>query len=370
MRINKKIYSAILILTLVVVLNSTLSCGIISAAIEDAVTDSEDVDSESFEYHEEVFAEEFIEEEIGAQEPADENEAIDKPEDSPEESPVKFTGAILEKLDEVEKQYSSEFRQYLESLEKNYLESLLNNDNEIKKEYDLFQWLDAFFENCILFTTDGNTFPVEWYRSPINAQSENLASEEIERSKNIIIAALKKYPIEVLNHNLKKVYVLKSMNFFGADYGGTNSTDVVYLCNAGIDMGYTDFNMEQSFHHEFSSILLRNSRHLFNEKEWRDINPEGFEYFDESTGGSGAIKEGRASQYFSPEFHKEGFLYEYAQSTLENDFNSFAENIFMRNEDFFTTAEQYEKIKMKLDFIVSFYNSINPRFTIEYFKGL
>jgi len=370
MRIDKKIYSAILILTLVVVLSSTLSCGIISAAIEDAAKDSEDVDSESFEYYEEVFAGEFIEEEIGAQEPADENEAVDKPEDSPEDSPVKFTGAILKKLDEVEKQYSPEFRQYLESLDKNYLDYLLKNDSEIKKEHDFFQWLNSFFEDCIIFTTSANTFPAEWYGSPINAQAENLAPEEIERSKKIIITALKKYPIEVLNYNLKKVYVLKSMNFFGADYGGTNSTDVVYVCNADVAMGYTDIYIEESFHHEFSSILLRNYRSSFNEQQWRDINPEEFQYFDESTGGWDAIKQGRSSKDFSPEFHSEGFLYEYAQSTLENDFNSFAENIFMGNEDFFTATDQYEKLKMKLDLIVSFYNSINPQFTIEYFRGL
>ena len=74
------------------------------------------------------------------------------------------------------------------------------------------------------------------------------------------------------------------------------------------------------------------------------------------------------SQEFDPELHEMGFLYEYAGSTSENDFNSFAENIFMGDESFFKTVEGYEKLKAKLDLIIRFYNTINPRFTIEYFK--
>jgi len=369
MIIHKKIYYLIPILTLVIIFCLSTSCNIIHTAVDELEKRAGDEYSESFEYHEEVSTEDSTGEEIGAQKTTEETGGEKEPEEI-KESPVKFTNAILEKLDEVEEQYSTEFRQYLESLDKNYLDYLLKNDSEIKKEYDLFQWLNSFSENRIIFTADADTFPVEWYESPFNAQAENLASEEIERSKKIIIAALKKYPIEVLNYNLKKVYVLKSMNFFGADYGGTNSVDVVYVCNASMGMGYTDYYIEESFHHEFSSILLRNYRSLFNEQQWRDINPEGFQYFDESTGGSGAIKEGKASKEFNEESHNSGFLYEYAQSTLENDFNSFAENIFMGNEDFFTVSEQYEKINMKLDLIISFYNTINPQFTIDYFKGL
>ena len=279
---------------------------------------------------------------------------------------------VLKKLDEIEKQYSLEFRQYLESMDKNYLESVLNDNNEIKKEYDLFdfEWRNTFYRDRIVYTADEDTFPAEWYSAEINAKAESLSEGEIERSERIILIALNKYPLEVLKDNLKGVYILKSMNFFGADYGGTNSQDCVYVANDGEDMGYTDIIIEQEFHHEFSSILLFNNRYIFNESGWRQINPAGFEYFDEVTGGAGAIKEGKASQEFDPESHKRGFLYEYAESTLENDFNSFAENIFMGDESFFDTVEGYEKLEMKLDLIVEFYNALDPTFTIEYFKEI
>jgi hypothetical protein len=274
-----------------------------------------------------------------------------------------------EELDEIQQQYSVEFRQYLETLDEDYLESLLDDDNAVKQEYDLFDWRNTFYENNIIFIADGNIFPSSWYGSGIDAKAESLSAGEVERSKSIMITALDKYPTLLLKNNLKNVYVLKSMSFYGVNYGGTNSPpDIVYVVNDGVSMGWTDIYIEETFHHEFSSVLKYN--YGFDETAWRQVNPAGFVYFDEATGGAGAIKAGKASKTFDSKEHKIGFLYEYAESTLENDLNSFAENIFMGEESFFDIVESYDKLEMKLDLIVAFYNSLDPMFTIEYFKGL
>ena len=263
-----------------------------------------------------------------------------------------------------------EFRQYLESLEEDYLETILYDDKVLEEEYDLFEWKNIFYEDGIVFTADEDTFPSYWYEPDINAKVESLVGEEIERSKKIVLSALDKYPVEVLKKNLEKLYVLKSMNLYGVDFGTTYVEDQVYIANSGIDMGYSDIIIEKEFHHEFSSILFINYYYLFKESEWRQINPADFVYFDEETGGAGAIKEGKASEEFDPKMHEVGFLYEYAQSTLENDFNSFAENIFVNDGNFFKLVEEYEKLSLKLDLIVDFYSSIDPRFTLEYFKEI
>jgi len=273
-----------------------------------------------------------------------------------------------EKLDEIQQQYSVEFRQYLETLDEDYLETLLDDDNAVKQEYDLFDWRNTFYENNIIFIADGNIFPSSWYGSGIDAKAESLSAGEVERSKSIMMTALEKYPTQLLKNILKNVYILKSMKFYGVNYGGTNSSDSVYVANDGVKMGYTDIVIEKTFHHEFSSVLKNNCG--FDETAWRQVNPAGFVYFDEATGGAGAIKAGKASQVFDPKEHEMGFLYEYAESTPENDLNSFAENIFMGEESFFDIIESYDKLEMKLDLIVAFYNSLDPMFTIEYFKGL
>jgi hypothetical protein len=353
MKLHKKIYFILLSLVLFVIFSSTLSCNKDSTEIaemeEEEATEEEEI---TIEIEEEKLTEETGEEE-------EDEETLEEVEDP-----------ILVKLDEVQQLYSLEFRLYLETMGKNYMENLLADDNLIRQEYDLFKWRNTFYEDNIIFTADGNIFPSEWYDPVIDAKAESLSAGEVERSKRIIISALDKYPAQFLKYNLKNVYILKSLSYSGVSAGGTNSFDCVYIANDGVNMGYTDIIIEKEFHHEFSSIVLRNYWYIFKESAWRQSNPAGFVYFDEAGGGVGAIKEGKTSSVFSVQAHESGFLYEYAQSTLENDFNSFAENIFMGEEDFFRTVEQYEKLKMKLDLIISLYNTIHPQFTFEYFKNL
>jgi hypothetical protein len=344
-----KIYIMAAAMMLVLCFIFSAACERASAAIEDTIEGIEDIITEGLE--DEITAEE--------EEETRENEKIETEENTEQE-----------KLDKIEQTYSMKFRQYLETLDESYLESLLDDDNALKLEYDLYSWRDTFYENNIIFTDDGNIFPGSWYSPGIDAKAESLSPGEVERSKIIMINALDKYPTQLLKNILKNVYVLKSMSFYGVNYGGTNSPSNVYVANEGMNMGYTDIAIEKTFHHEFSSVLYNNYRNLFDENSWRQINPAGFGYFDEATGGAGAIKAGKASQIFDPEEHEMGFLYEYAESTLENDINSFAENIFMGEESFFNTVESYDKLEMKLDIIVAFYNSLDPMFTIEYFKGL
>ena len=342
---KKKFY--IILSVLALISSFSVACNKVSEVIEET--------------QEEIF-EEVIEE-------LEEDAVVEEAEKEEEETTeVEEELSTEEKLDEVEQMYSTEFRLYLETLDQNYMETLLDDNNLMQQEYDLFEWRKTFYEENIIFTADINIFPSSWYDSPIDAKAESLAAGEIERSKKIIITALDKYPTRLLKYNLKNVYVLKSMNFYGVNYGGTNSSDNVYVVNDGAVMGYTDILIEKIFHHEFSSVLKYN--YSFDETAWRQVNPEGFVYFDEATGGAGAIKAGRASQEFDPSEHEIGFLYEYAESTAENDFNSFAENIFMGDKNFFNTVESYGKLEMKLDLIVQFYNSLDPIFTIEYFKGL
>ncbi len=356
---KNKIYLFISILTIIFLFSFAALCN-------QSGTDTEE--EETYVSKEEAAAEEVIGD--GGEEAEEENSTEELGEVEEPVEAEKVEDPVLIRLDEIQQQYSLEFRQYLESLEKDYLENILSDDNAAKAEYDLFEWRNIFYRDEIIFTADKDIFPGYWYDPEINAKAESLSEGEIDRSRSIIISALDKYPIEVLKDNLKSVYALKSMNFYGVDYGGTNSKASVYVVNVGEDMGYSDICIEESFHHEFSSVLLRKYKQLFDESGWRQINPDGFEYFDEATGGSGAIREGKDSQEFDPELHEMGFLYQYAGSTLENDFNSFAENIFMGEESFFKTVEGYEKLKAKLDLIIEFYNAVNPRFTIEYFKGI
>lgn len=229
-----------------------------------------------------------------------------------------------------------------------------NFDKELEKKEVRFE-----------FTVNENTFPSEWKNEEIDAYGVKLDPSEIARSKKVIQKALSKYPKEVLENHLERISILKSIRFFGVDYGGTNMDKVVYLANSGKENGYTDAFIEKTFHHEFSSVLLLNYPQYFEEKKWTVFN--GFDYFDAS-GGVNAIKNGTDGLNFDEKFLEAGFLFEYGASSMENDLNSFAENIFCQSDEFRNLLKKYPRINYKYKLMIDFYSKINPAFTESWFK--
>ncbi len=219
------------------------------------------------------------------------------------------------------------------------------------------------------FSYSKNIFPVEWQNVPISAKAEPIGAGEINRSKIITIRALGKYPADMLQLNLKAVYWLKKMSFYDVGYGGTNSSDAVYLTNDGVNMGYTERYLEQTFHHEFSSILYRNYFALFDTSAWKTANTNGFDYNDPED-GVGAIRNNASSQDLDTLLCKRGMLTQYALSSMENDVNTFAQNLFCPSEGFWDIVDRFPRVRKKLSLLVNFYSKINPSFTEQYFRNI
>jgi hypothetical protein len=216
------------------------------------------------------------------------------------------------------------------------------------------------------FTVDDHTFPDSWKTKEINARAIPLDTSEYERSKKMALKALNKYPVDVIKKNLVKICFVHRMEFFGVSYGGTNSNNVVYLSNRGVKEGYTDEWLEQTFHHEFSSILWRNFKFLFDEKSWL-ANNDSIHY---GKSGKDAIKTGKDSKQFDFELNKRGVLTEYSMASLEEDVNVFSENLFRCTKGFWELGNIHERIKNKTRLIIQFYHGINPFFTEEYFRKI
>lgn len=219
------------------------------------------------------------------------------------------------------------------------------------------------------FNYSTSIFPVSWQPDPINARGEQLKAEEIQRSKNIMQKALNKYSVSALNNELTAVYFLKSMKFYDVGYGGTNSTDALFLTNDGALNGYTELYLEQTFHHEYSSILFRNHPTYLDEQEWKQANIANFDYND-SENGVGAIRNNESSQDLDTALCKKGFLTQYSLSGLENDMNTFAQNIFSPSPSFWEIVDSYPRINKKFKLLVAFYKKIDLLFTEEYFRKL
>jgi len=223
---------------------------------------------------------------------------------------------------------------------------------------------------AVKFHYDVTIFPSSWQTAPINAKGEEIGPSEIQRTKKIMVAALRKYPGQTLQRNLNGgVYWLKSMKFFDVGYGGTNSSDALYLTDNGEILGYTDSYMEQTFHHEFSSILMRNFPALLDTVAWKNANAKGFDYNDPEN-GVGAIRNNQSSQELDTAICRKGMLTQYGMSSLENDANTFAQNLFCPAKNFWFIADRYPMIHKKAILLVEFYHRLNTVFTEDYFRKL
>jgi len=221
----------------------------------------------------------------------------------------------------------------------------------------------------IQFNYTASIFPDSWLIPEINAHGYPIAAGEISRTKSIMIMALAKYPDPLLSAELRAVYFLKSMSMYDVPFGGTNSNDAVFLTNNGIDQGYTDRYIEQTFHHEFSSILFRNHPSFIDTVSWKEANIPGFDYNDPEA-GVGAIRKDRSSQDLDTALSSKGFLTQYAYSGIENDINTLAQNLFKPADGFWDIVNHYPRIEKKVNLLIHFYSKINPMFTKEYFLSM
>ena len=211
-------------------------------------------------------------------------------------------------------------------------------------------------------------FPVTWQGGSVNAEGEQIAEQEMKRAQSITVRALRKYPIDLLQYNLRAVYLLKSMKFFNVGYGGTNSSDAVYVTSNGVSLGYTDSYIEQTLHHEFSSILYRNYIRFFDTTEWKKANDPAFDYNDPEN-GVGSIRNGRSSQVLDTALAKFGLITEYAMSGVENDVNTLAQNLFLPDRRFWKIVDSYPRVYKKVKLLIGFYNKLSPQFTEQYFRS-
>ncbi len=238
-------------------------------------------------------------------------------------------------------------------------ENTLPNDNG--------KYIDPLTGIKIIWVTENDMFPEDWSENPINSSAISLEKTEINRSLEVIISVLNEYSQELLSNNIERIYILHSLNFYGVSFGGTNSMNRIYLSNRGEQEGHTNLWIKQSFHHELSSILLRNYPEYFDENSWHQINPTDFSYGE---GGSNAIIDGNANTEIDIAYLQFGFLNQYSTSSLENDFNEFAKNIFKSEMGFWNFVDTHNQIQQKVTLTIDFYNNLDPMFTENYFRGL
>lgn len=199
----------------------------------------------------------------------------------------------------------------------------------------------------------------EWRRPPVNGRVTEIGRLELSRYARLLREVLAQYPEKVLRQNLDAVYLSGSLELYGQQYGGTSIGRSIYLTSSGREEGFDDLYMEQLFHHEFSSILMRDYRLPVD--EWLAANPPDFQYSTRIQEILHAIATNRETEG-SEELYRQGMLTRYSTSTVENDVNVYAETVFTDPVRMKELTAEYPTVRKKYLLLKAFYLSIDRSF--------
>jgi len=207
-------------------------------------------------------------------------------------------------------------------------------------------------------------FPKEYSTPPASAKGSQISLRHARNLLPIIEQFLSTYPRELVKKNLSDIYLVGKLEFYAKSYGGTYIGSAIYIRTKGTLIWYDDWSLLGTIHSEFSSILFRNYK--FPIEQWEAVNPPGWKYE-----GTGFEMLGRSDLHKLDEqlFHN-GFLENYSQSSLENDFNMFVDWAFARPSYLRELSLKYERIRKKYQLVLEFYQSVDPAITISKLGGI
>ncbi|MDF1700801.1 MAG: hypothetical protein P1V36_06550 [Planctomycetota bacterium] len=210
----------------------------------------------------------------------------------------------------------------------------------------------------VRFDADAGIFPRRWHRPAVDVRATALAPARRGEARAWLDAALAKYPPGFLAQHVQAIHVLGALRFRGVDAGGSNSRRRAYVV---MPQGHAArIYFERVVHAEISSILLRRRPDLLDEAAWRRCLLPGARY---GSTGAAAVRHGVAGTWPTEWTLKQGFLYEYGMSSLENDFNSYASFAFTHPRKLLLYAARWPGgVGPKRANTLLFYRALDPRF--------
>jgi hypothetical protein len=222
--------------------------------------------------------------------------------------------------------------------------------------------LEKKYSIVIKYDVNETVIPESLRNPPSNGTAETINKGKLCRYLDNIALELKKYPSDVINQNLSAIYLFNSLSFFGVDYGGTSIGDAIFLTAGSKNEGYSNDYFSSLLHHEISSVFY--GRYQFPTQAWSSINPDSFHYAESDIQVLQAIERGNKPS-ISERLYHDGFLDKYGQSTIENDFNLYAEMAFTQPQKLKSLAKKYPRIYKKAELIRSYYTGISKDFSLD-----
>jgi hypothetical protein len=212
----------------------------------------------------------------------------------------------------------------------------------------------------IRFQADSETFP-RFVAQKI--ETAPLPAREQDRCLYILNLEAKKYPTELLNQVLQRVYVLSELTADGTAVGGLNYRSVGTICIRA--SGSTDAYLARLFHHEIVHLLLTDRTHRFPYRTLFEINGPDFHY---GGGGLEAIKAGVTMNDGDESIRQSGFARPYGKSAAQEDLACIGEMLLSGDDDWWAAVDRYPNLRRKTELLVNYLSSIEPSFTLDSFR--
>jgi hypothetical protein len=210
----------------------------------------------------------------------------------------------------------------------------------------------AAFGVQVHFSYDAESFFVGgWRKPPCSAKGSQISLDQALLLTPTIELFLSSYPRNIIEHNLRHIYLLGEMSFYGLEYGGTYLADSIYVASNEAK-GYSKTDLNGTLHHEFSSILCRN--YGFPWTEWAAANEHDWRY-----AGSGVDLVARFDALQQTEaLLKMGLLTVYSQASMEEDVNMYAEYYLGKRAELLSAASKFKRVRQKLIILNRFYKNL------------
>jgi len=186
-----------------------------------------------------------------------------------------------------------------------------------------------------------------------NINAENAPQTMINDVEYPLKVFVDSYNKEFLKRFAKSINLVYNLTYNNSKVGGLSNGSVVYINLNDYSYDYKNTFYSRALNHEFSSNLYRALS--YKEKdEWMKISNS---YDSSEEYMSKCLTNGTFYRQNDKNILKAGFLSYYALTNPENDFNVYAERLFGKDNNLKNYAQNYPKVKAKLELMKKFYRT-------------
>ncbi len=191
---------------------------------------------------------------------------------------------------------------------------------------------------------------------------DDLTQGDLVAALHSLSVAAAVYPDGFLDRVLKRAVLAGRIRMWDSDVGGFFVGNTVAINDQGVSGQDGALFSADTFHHELSSIVR--DQVLFNVSEWTANNPPGFNY--PSLAAYKALLAKPPSVEGDAGLHAQGFVAAYGTTSLDNDWNTYAEKVFGHGPAFVTEIRDYPRMRAKTRQLLDVYSKLDPGFAVYF----